>query len=93
VEHVRHIRAQHPGDLVVVYIPEYVVRRWWHQILHNQIPLRIKTRLLFERGVLVTSVPFQLGQDRQALKGPVSETPTVDPTPGALEPETLASRV
>jgi amino acid transporter len=63
VDYVRHIRQQHPGDLVVVHIPEYVVHRWWHQLLHNQAPLRIKARLLFERGVTVTSVPFQLGHD------------------------------
>jgi amino acid transporter len=63
LDHVRHIRAEHPGDLVVVYIPEYVVGRWWEQLLHNQAPLRLKARLLFERGVMVTSVPFQLGSD------------------------------
>ena len=49
-----------PRDLVVVYIPEYVVGHWWEQLLHNQTPLRIKARLLYQPGVMVTSVPFQL---------------------------------
>ena len=30
------------------------------QTLHNQSALRLKTRLLYERGVMVTSVPWQL---------------------------------
>jgi hypothetical protein len=36
------------------------VGRWWEQLLHNQSALRIKTRLLFTPGVMVTSVPYQL---------------------------------
>jgi hypothetical protein len=45
---------------VAVYIPEYVVGRWWEQLLHNQTALRLKGRLLFTPGVMVTSVPYQL---------------------------------
>jgi hypothetical protein len=46
--------------MVTVFIPEYVVGRWWEQLLHNQSALRLKARLLFEPGVMVTSVPWQL---------------------------------
>ena len=42
-------------------IPEYVVRHWWEHLLHNQSALRLKARLLFRPGVMVTSVPWQLG--------------------------------
>lgn len=60
VDYVKRLRAQHPRDVVIVYIPEYVVGRWWEQVLHNQSALRLKSRLLYERGVMVTSVPWQL---------------------------------
>jgi len=60
LDHVAQIRRRSPGDLVVVYVPEYVVGHWWQQLLHNQTPLRIKARLLFVPGVMVTSVPYQL---------------------------------
>ena len=39
-----------PRDLVVVYIPEYVLGHWWEQVLHNQSALRLKARLLFTPG-------------------------------------------
>ena len=54
------LRSSGPRDLVVVYIPEYVVGHWWEHLLHNQSALRLKARLLFQRGVMVTSVPWQL---------------------------------
>ena len=60
VDYVTRLREQSPRDVVIVYIPEYVVGRWWEQVLHNQSALRLKSRLLYERGVMVTSVPWQL---------------------------------
>ncbi|HYF71360.1 MAG TPA: APC family permease [Nocardioides sp.] len=60
VEYATEIRRSNPRGVVAVYIPEYVVGRWWEQLLHNQTALRLKGRLLFAPGVMVTSVPFQL---------------------------------
>jgi len=60
LEYVRNVRRESPRDVVTVYIPEYIVGRWWEQLLHNQSALRLKTRLLFTPGVMVTSVPFLL---------------------------------
>src|SRR5205807_9310307 len=60
IEYVQKLRAQSPRDVVTVFIPEYVVGHWWENILHNQSALRLKGRLLFEPGVMVTSVPWQL---------------------------------
>ena len=60
LDYVRDVRRRSPRDVVTVYIPEYVVGHWWEQLLHNQSALRLKGRLLFTPGVMVTSVPFQL---------------------------------
>jgi amino acid transporter len=60
LDYVRRIRLASPRDVVTVFIPEYVVGRWWEQLLHNQSALRLKGRLLFQPGVMVTSVPYQL---------------------------------
>jgi amino acid transporter len=60
IDFVKSLRRDAPRDVVTVYIPEYVVGRWWENLLHNQSALRLKGRLLFEPGVMVTSVPWQL---------------------------------
>jgi amino acid transporter len=54
-------RTSQPGTIVTVVLPELVVARWWHHLLHNQTALFFKRLLLFEPGVVVTSVPFHLG--------------------------------
>jgi amino acid transporter len=66
VQYVKQMRRESPRDIVTVFIPEYVLGHWWEQVLHNQSALRLKARLLQQRGVVVASVPYQLksaGQD------------------------------
>ncbi|HYN71618.1 MAG TPA: APC family permease [Nakamurella sp.] len=60
LDYVRRTRKDAPRDIVTVFIPEYVVGHWWEHLLHNQSALRLKGRLLFTPGVMVTSVPWQL---------------------------------
>jgi Amino acid permease len=66
IDYVKNIRNESPRDVVTVYIPEYVVGHWWEQILHNQSALRLKGRLLFTPGVMVTSVPYHLASSSKA---------------------------
>jgi amino acid transporter len=72
LEYVRGLRLLGPRDVVTVVIPEYVLGRWWEQILHNQSALRLKARLLFTAGVMVISVPYLLGsaQRREDRESP-----------------------
>jgi dolichol kinase len=74
VDYATAIRRANPRGVVAVYIPEYVVGRWWEQLLHNQTALRLKGRLLFAPGVMVISVPYQLRssqivRDREEREG------------------------
>ena len=69
VRYVRTVRRASPRDVVTVYIPEYVVGHWWERILHNQIAFRLKSRLLFTPGVMMTSVPYQLRSSEQTQQG------------------------
>ncbi|EGD53962.1 amino acid transporter [Gordonia neofelifaecis NRRL B-59395] len=68
ISYVRRVRRESPRDVITVFIPEYVVGHWWEQILHNQSALRLKTRLLFEPGVMVTSVPWQLNSSESRAR-------------------------
>jgi amino acid transporter len=68
VDYVRQLRKDSPRAVVTVYIPEYVVGHWYEQLLHNQSALRLKGRLLFTPGVMVTSVPWQLESSERRRK-------------------------
>jgi hypothetical protein len=72
LNYVRGVRRDSPRDVVTVYLPEYVVGRWWEHLLHNQSALRLKTRLLFTPGVMVTSVPWQLSSSTRVVHEPTT---------------------
>ncbi|MFD7842936.1 APC family permease [Nocardia sp. NPDC059764] len=78
LDEIKRQRKSRPRDVVSVFIPEYVVGRWWENLLHNQSSLRLKARLLFEPGVMVTSVPWQLHSSR------VRAVPREEHTPGEI---------
>jgi amino acid transporter len=83
IDFVKSVRRGSPRDVVTVFVPEYVVGQWWENLLHNQSALRIKGRLLFEPGVMVTSVPWQLqstqGKDLARLDRDLSRAPARGP--------------
>ncbi|MFH8407245.1 APC family permease [Streptomyces sp. NPDC018019] len=68
IDYVKSLRRESPRDAVSVYIPEYVVGHWYEHLLHNQSALRLKGRLLFSPGVMVTSVPWQLDSSEAAKR-------------------------
>jgi amino acid transporter len=95
IAYIKDLRADRQHDVVSVFIPEYLVGHWWEQVLHNQSALRLKGRLLFQPGVMVTSVPWQLDSTAASPGGggasparPMAPEakPSDDPDPSAATP-------
>jgi amino acid transporter len=61
LEEVRRFTAK-PGTLALVIAPEFIVSKWRHLLLHNQNALFVKRLFLFEPNVVLSSVPFVLGE-------------------------------
>jgi amino acid transporter len=61
LEEVRRFTSK-PGTLALVVVPEFVVSKWRHLLLHNQNALFVKRLFLFEPNVVLSSVPFVLGE-------------------------------
>ena len=56
----RDLRPDGQHTVVTAVVPEVIVPRWWQRGFHNQTALLLKAALLFERGVVMTSVPSRL---------------------------------
>jgi len=62
LEQIETVRRENPHGYVTVILPEFVPKRLWQHVFHNQHALLIKGALLFKPHVVVTSVPFHLGR-------------------------------
>jgi amino acid transporter len=60
MNHIDSLLEDESLDLLTVVVPEFVVRHWIHNALHNQTGLRLRLALLHKPRVIVTTVPFQL---------------------------------
>ena len=60
LRYIDELDARWENDVITVLLPEFVVRHWWGNLLHNQSALLLKGRLLFRKGTVVTSLPYHL---------------------------------
>ena len=75
LRYLDEIDEEYSDDIITVVLPEFVLTKWWQQLLHNQSALVLKARLLFRPNTVVTSVPYHLDHQQQ------DHLFTVDPTP------------
>ena len=47
-----------PGDLITVIMPQFIVKSFWHNVLHGQTALLIKNKLLRDRHIAVITIPY-----------------------------------
>ncbi|WP_161794576.1 APC family permease [Demequina globuliformis] len=76
MEYVTSIHRTSPREVVVVYVPEYIVGRWWERALHNRSTTKLRQQLLGLKGVVVAAVPWHLESARE--EGIHEEAPEPD---------------
>jgi amino acid transporter len=55
-------KASESNYRVTVLIPQFITKKSWHNILHNQSSLLIRAYLLLRRDVVLTTVPYHLNE-------------------------------
>lgn len=52
------------GDIITVIMPEFMVTKNWHKLLHDRTRQYIESQLLRYRHIVVATMPYQLEDDR-----------------------------
>lgn len=66
LDYVTSWHRRNAREVVVVYVPEFIVGRWWETFLHNRESARLRALLLDVPGVVVSAVPWQLSDDARS---------------------------
>jgi amino acid transporter len=70
LEYIKGIAAQRqPNEILTIVVPQFVPTKRWHNLLHAQTAVLLRLALMFQRGIVITSVPYQvgLGQDGEEI--------------------------
>ncbi|WP_230373852.1 hypothetical protein, partial [Staphylococcus capitis] len=46
--------------LITVVVPEFIPKKAWQHLLHNQTSLRLKLHLIYQKNVTLCTIPFKL---------------------------------
>jgi hypothetical protein len=64
LDYIRSVVARRQAnEVVTIVVPQFVPRRNWHNLLHAQTAVLLRLALLFERGIVITNVPYQVGKE------------------------------
>ncbi len=60
LKYLEEAKKERSNHIVTVVVPEFVPKKWWHKVLHNQQAFILKLMLMFRRDIVVTYVRFYL---------------------------------
>jgi hypothetical protein len=73
LEYVERIADQRqPNETLTIVVPQFVPRRWWHQLLHAQTAVMLRLALLWRPGIVITNVPYHTAEAMDAADEPAA---------------------
>jgi amino acid transporter len=60
LDYVDQIQSRGDDQMVTIVLPEFLPKKWWQHLLHNQTALPVKGALLFRKNTVVADVPYLL---------------------------------
>jgi hypothetical protein len=61
IGYIRDIsKRRQPNEVITIVVPQFVPRRQWHNLLHAQTAVLLRLALIFEPGIVITNVPYQV---------------------------------
>jgi len=79
IEQIADLRQS--NETLTIVVPQFVARKWWHNLLHAQTAVLLRLALLYRPGIVITNVPYQMAEDEEEPRsagGP--RPPTAAPT-------------
>lgn len=58
--YIDKVHLESGKEMISVIVPEFITKSWYHQFLHNQMTLVLRTALRFKPGKVVTAIKYYL---------------------------------
>jgi amino acid transporter len=63
LDYMNELEKTFPNRTITVIVPEFITKKFWHNLLHNQTALLLKTRLRYIERRVVVSIGYHLKGD------------------------------
>jgi hypothetical protein len=66
IERIADLRQS--NETLTIVVPQFVARRWWHNLLHAQTAVLLGLALLYRPGIVITNVPYQMTEEEPTAR-------------------------
>ena len=73
IEQIADLRQ--PNETLTIVVPQFVARKWWHNLLHAQTAVLLRLALLYRPGIVITNVPYLMAEDEDGPSRPAEPGP------------------
>lgn len=57
---IKMIEEKDENTLIQIVIPQFIAKKWWHNLLHNQTALLLRMWMFRHKDVIISTVPYHL---------------------------------
>lgn len=62
LEYIKQLEKENPDKFITVLVPQFICKKWWHQLLHNQTAIFMRFFMILRQDIVIATLPFHLNE-------------------------------
>jgi hypothetical protein len=60
LDYINEIEKEIKGSPITILMPQFIVKKWWHALLHNQTAIVLRFFLILKKDIVIATLPYHL---------------------------------
>ena len=60
INYLKQLEKENPDKFITVLVPQFIVKKWWHALLHNQTAIFMRFFMILRQDIVIATLPFHL---------------------------------
>jgi len=60
LDYINEVEKQANGSPITILMPQFIVKKWWHTLLHNQTAIILRFFLIMKKDIVIATLPYHL---------------------------------
>lgn len=62
LDYINDVEKETKGSPITILMPQFIVKKWWHTLLHNQTAIILRFFLILKKDIVIATLPYHLKQ-------------------------------
>jgi amino acid transporter len=60
LDYINEVEKETKGSPITILMPQFIVKKWWHALLHNQTAIVLRFFLILKKDIVIATLPYHL---------------------------------